>query len=165
MAFRPPAEAPPPSLVAAWQALGMLDARMVPWWAAQWLADGHDGEALRELAGLNDRDVVAIDQLLGDALIDTGTAMPVNDRAAATTDFVEIARQLADHRLTELEVVKAVDEVALKVDYSDDVIELPLGQLYGIEDEWIGGWGRSEPELKAAIRQACDAQLLNAPTI
>jgi hypothetical protein len=25
----------------------------VPWRAAQWLADGHDGEALRELAGLD----------------------------------------------------------------------------------------------------------------
>jgi hypothetical protein len=129
------------------------------------LADGHDGEALRELAGLNDRDVVAIDRLLEHALNDTGTAMPANDRAAATTVFVDIARQFADHRLNERAVVTAVDEVVHKGDYSDDVIELPVGQLFVIEDEWIGGWGRTEPELKAVIQQACKAQLLNAPTI
>jgi hypothetical protein len=36
-------ESPSPFLVAAWMALGMIDIDRVPWWAARWLADGHDG--------------------------------------------------------------------------------------------------------------------------
>ncbi len=35
--------APPAALVAAWLALGLLDVNRVPWWAAAWLAQGHDG--------------------------------------------------------------------------------------------------------------------------
>ncbi len=38
-------ESPPPSLVAAWMVLGMLDIDRVPWWAGQWPVDGHDGPA------------------------------------------------------------------------------------------------------------------------
>jgi hypothetical protein len=36
----------------------------IPWWAAQWLVDGRDGAALRELAGLDGRDVRAVRDLL-----------------------------------------------------------------------------------------------------
>lgn len=48
--------APSPHTVAVWRVLEMLAVERTPWWAAQWLADGHDGEALRELAGLNGKD-------------------------------------------------------------------------------------------------------------
>ncbi len=39
------------------------------------------------------------------------------------------------------------------------MIVLPLGQLYGIDDEWEAGWGRTDTELRAATRQACLDQL------
>ncbi|GGJ73202.1 hypothetical protein GCM10010121_099720 [Streptomyces brasiliensis] len=48
----PTTPASAPRDVAAWFTLDSVSAR-TPWWAAQWLADGHDGEALREMAGLN----------------------------------------------------------------------------------------------------------------
>ena len=54
---------PSPHDVAARFVLGRVSAR-TPWWAAQWLASGHDGEALRETAGLNGRDTRALDDLL-----------------------------------------------------------------------------------------------------
>ncbi|BCJ57014.1 hypothetical protein [Micromonospora endophytica] len=45
--------AKPPHLVTAEHTLGNLDVERVPWYAADWLTTGHDGPALRELAGLD----------------------------------------------------------------------------------------------------------------
>lgn len=58
-------------MVAAWEVLGMLDIDHVPWWAAQWLVDGHDGPALRELGGLGAHDS-SVHDLLPLALAETG---------------------------------------------------------------------------------------------
>ncbi len=46
-------DVPTPRLVAAWLVVGGLATESVPLWAAHWLAQGQDGEALRELAGLH----------------------------------------------------------------------------------------------------------------
>lgn len=53
--------------------LGRVSAR-TPWWVAQWLTDGHDGEALREMAGLNGRDTRALAELLPTVLAEMGVA-------------------------------------------------------------------------------------------
>jgi hypothetical protein len=59
---------PSPVTAAALFVLGAIRIERVPWWAAQWLADGHDGEALRELAGLDGRDPHAVTDLIPSAL-------------------------------------------------------------------------------------------------
>ncbi len=40
-------------------------------------------------------------------------------------------------------------------------MELPLGRLYCIADEWGEGWGRSVEQLTALVFQACEEQLHN----
>jgi hypothetical protein len=54
-------------LVAAEYALGSVAVERVPWNAADWVANGHDGPALRQLAGLNGTDTRLIGELLPDA--------------------------------------------------------------------------------------------------
>ena len=42
--------------------------------------------------------------------------------------------------------------------------EFDLGLLIGLDDEWSGGWGRLEPDLKTAARQELRA-LLRGPDV
>jgi hypothetical protein len=39
------------------------------------------------------------------------------------------------------------------------VMGLPLGGLFGVDDEWGAGWGRSNDELAQVVREACEEQL------
>ncbi len=155
---------PRPTVVAARLALGLLDVNRVPWWAAEWLAQGHDGESLRTLAGLNDRDPLAIHDVLLDALAETGTTVPASDRDAASVVFRDVVRQFVSKHLNERQVARAVDQVLATVMYSNEVVMEPLGQLNGVDDEWSGGWGRNDAELRAIVREACIAQLVDEPS-
>jgi hypothetical protein len=40
--------------------------------------------------------------------------------------------------------------------------DFDLDLFIGLDDEWNGGWGRLEPDLKAAAEQEID-HILNAP--
>jgi hypothetical protein len=148
-------EIPSPTLVAAWLALDMLPAEKVPRWAAFWLAGGHDGTALVDLAGLHGDDPHDVRDLLRAALADCGAVVPTADAAAATVAFTNLARLLVDGKAGERWIVDKVLEIVARSGYADSVIVLPLGQLYGMDDEWGAGWGRTDTELRAVIRQAC----------
>lgn len=82
---------PTPITVAAWFILGVAPTEDVPWWAAQWLADGHDSPALQELAGLNGRDSHTVNDLIPAALAELGIALPSATVAAAAEAFRELA--------------------------------------------------------------------------
>jgi hypothetical protein len=56
-------------------------------------------------------------------------------------------------------VVKRVEQIVLQAEYDEDVLSLPLGHLYGVDDEWEGGWGRTPAELKAEVEARCREQL------
>ena len=58
-------------------------------------------------------------------------------------------------------VGQKVEEVLIRSGYAREVIDLPLGRLYYIADEWGAGWGRTDQELAAIVREACDEQLRN----
>ncbi|HEU0101278.1 MAG TPA: hypothetical protein VFR07_03080 [Mycobacteriales bacterium] len=93
--------APSPELVAAWAALGILRFERVPLWAACWLADGLDGEALGELAGLSGADVQAVRELLPRALAELGAGREGSRRSAllepaAALDLVRATRTAHD---------------------------------------------------------------------
>jgi hypothetical protein len=47
-------------------------------------------------------------------------------------------------------------------DFDPDLIGLPLGWLFGLDDEWSAGWGRTEDELQDAVQRACQDQLVAA---
>jgi hypothetical protein len=155
-------ETPTPAALAAWFVLGITPTERVPWWAAQWLADGHDGQALRELAGLNGRDPHEVNDLLPAALGEIGTALPPTVVAAAAEAFRRLAEMCLSGRAGERWVTQQVEEIVIRADYSSDVLDLPLGQLYGTEDAWEGGWGPPIKELRATVRSCCAAQLRDA---
>jgi hypothetical protein len=150
---------PSPGAVAVWLVLGMLAVERAPWWAAQWLADGHDGEALRELASLNGKDSLAVRDLLPAALAEVGVELPPTYLAAATESFHGLADMLVSRRADPQWVVKRVEQIIVQAQYDSDVLNLPLGRLYGLDDEWEGGWGRTPEELKAEVEARCSEQL------
>ncbi|GAA1994366.1 hypothetical protein [Catenulispora subtropica] len=153
---------PPPDALAARFVLGIAPTENVPWWAAQWLADGYDGPALRELAGLTGRDPHEVNDLLPAALAEMGIRMPPSAVAAASEAFRQMAEMCLTGQAAERWVAQQVEDIVARIDYRSDVIDLPLGRLYGVEDEWEGGWGATVDELKMTVRARC-AEQLRAP--
>jgi len=138
----------------------MVPAERLPLWAAHWLAAGYDGGALVSLAGLGAKDDPRdIRSILPDALADCGITIPDSDTAAAQAAFTHLARMHADGQAAERWILDKVSEIAARSGYATAVTSLPLGQIFSLDDEWGAGWGRTEQELRAAIRTACAAQL------
>ncbi|SEL98284.1 hypothetical protein [Streptacidiphilus jiangxiensis] len=158
----PGARAPAPYVVAAHFVLGRVSAR-TPWWAAQWLAAGHDGEALREMAGLNGRDTRALHDLVPAVLAEMGVGALPEPLAAVTTVFQHMAAECLAGRLDERAVVQQAEEIVISQDYASEILDLPLGRLYGLDDEWQGGWGASVEDLRATVRGHCADQLAEPP--
>ena len=157
-------DVPSPTLVAAWLTLGTLPTERIPLLAAFWLADGYDGAALVDLAGLHGDDPYEVRDLLPAALADCDVAVPTTDAAAAMTAFTSLAQLYADGKAGERWIVDKVSEILARSGYPSSVIALPLGQLYGLDDEWGAGWGRTDAELLAVTREACLDQLRLAAT-
>jgi hypothetical protein len=120
---------------------------------------GYDGERLVYLAGLHGDNPHYVRDALPEALRDCGVEIPGSDVAAATVTFTDIARMHLDGQAGPLWVAQQVDEVLNRSGYSANVIELPLGSLYCIAEEWGEGWGRTVEQLTALVRQACTEQL------
>jgi hypothetical protein len=72
--------------------------------------------------------------------------------------FTAIARLQISGRASERWVVDKVVQIAEPC-FDRTIISLPFGQLYALDDEWGAGWGRTDEQLRAAVRQACTAQL------
>lgn len=156
------APVPSPHNVAARFVLGRVSVR-TPWWAAQWLTDGHDSEALREMAGLNGRDTRALADLLPTVLAEMGVDPLPGTLEAVTMVFRNIAADCLTGRLDERAVVQQVEEIVISHDYASEIIDLPLGLLYGLDDEWQGGWGATVEQLRATVRARCTDQLAQSP--
>lgn len=143
-----------PQAVAAEYALGNADIERVPWYAAEWLARGHDGPALRELAGLDHRDPLLVRELLPHALAEIGMAVP--SRAdAADLWMTRLVQRLLDGEIDERTVS---EEVSAFVSWNLDLDELwqsPFADLHVLVDEWDQGWGRGNHELVTVVRRLC----------
>jgi hypothetical protein len=150
---------PSPQVVAAWTRLGLLPAEKVPLWAAHWLVAGYDGECLVLLAGLHGDDPHDVRDALPGALLDCGVAVPGSDVAAAAVLFTHLARMHAGGLASPEWVGQKVEEVLIRSGYAHELIALPLGRLTYIADEWGAGWGRTDQELAAIVREACQEQL------
>jgi hypothetical protein len=159
-----PGGVPSPQLVAAWLILDALATEAVPLWAAHWIAAGHDGQALAELAGLHGDDPHEVRDLLPAALADCGINTPAepseqHERAAAMVAFTAIARLHASGGATERWVVDKVVQITAPHSFKPSLTSLPLGKLFTLDDEWRAGWGRTDEQLREAVRQACAQQL------
>jgi hypothetical protein len=152
-------EVPPPLLVASWEWLGLLPTDRVPLWAAHWIVGGHDGPALVYLAGLHGDDPREVHDALPEALLDCGVEMPDSDVAAANVAFTHTARLHVDRLIDPRWVLDQVGQIVARSEYSVSVMDLPLGGLFGVDDEWGAGWGRSTVELAEVVGDACEEQL------
>jgi hypothetical protein len=97
--------------------------------------------------------------LLPAALAETGVELPPTHLAAASEAFRDLAEMLVSRRADPWWVVKRVEQIMVQVQYDTDVLNLPLGHLYGLDDEWDGGWGRAPAQLKAEVEARCSEQL------
>ena len=166
---------PTPRLVSAWAVLGRLATERAPMWAAQWLVQGYDGPALRELAGLDGSDPIAVRELLPAALGETGVPGPsdadVDDvcrsERVARLDIVyrDVAQLCLDGRASERWVGDKVAEIVSDELYSEEATVPPLGELFSLDDEWGAGWGRTDQELAHEVRRACRRQVELPPTL
>ena len=152
-------DVPSPLLVASWERLGLLPTDGVPLWAAYWIVGGHDGAALVHLAGLHGDDPREVHDALPDALRDCGVELPDSDVAAAAVAFAHAARLHLNRLVGPQWVLRQVGLIVARSGYSGDVMDLPLGGLFGVDDEWGSGWGRPTDELADLIREVCEEQL------
>lgn len=165
----PDDEVPPPSLVAAWLALGCLAPERVPFWAARWLADGLDGPALRALAGVSGKDAREVRDLLAAALQEAGVYVPdpqdleavrlARRRSWVRVTYNDIARLCTDGRAGPRWAVDKVYEIVNNNNFDDDVTSPPLARVFGLYDEWGAYWARPDAELEEGVRSACHEQL------
>lgn len=152
-------EIPSPGLVAALAKLGIAPTERIPLWAAHWLVAGYDGEHVVHLAGLHGDDPHEVRDSLPAALEECGVILPDSDVAAATVAFTRFARMHVDGLAGALWIAQKVDEVLCRSDFADGIVTLPLGQLFGITDEWGAGWGHTDEQLAEVVRNACEEQL------
>ena len=161
---------PTPGMVSAWSVIGRLAAERVPMWAAHWLVQGYDGPALRELAGLDGSDRTSVRELLPVALGEAGCEVtPDSDDADArirsgriarlNVVYHDVAQLCLDGLASERWVLDKVAEIVSDELYSDEAIAPPLGQLFGLDDEWGAGQGRTKEELAEEVRRACQLQV------
>jgi len=121
--------------------LDLVSSDQLPDLAARWLAlDVVDTESIRMLAGADSRDPWAIEQLLVESVSEADVAVP-SDRAEAQRIAVDwVATMWRESRGTRW-------AVATLARLGETNLDFDLGFFIGLNDEWDGGWGRSQPDL------------------
>ena len=68
----------------------------------------------------------------------------LNLREAAQLVLTHEAKQCLAGRITERALAAAIEDLYIRSGYSDELLRQPLGKAYGFDDEWTGGWGRTD---------------------
>jgi len=137
--------------------LGLVRSDDLPDLAARWLAaDLVDTEAVRMLAGHDPNDPWMLQKLLTDSILEAGVtvstgASEVQDIAVAW--ITGTWRESGDTRWA----------VATLARLGETDPDFDLGLFIGLDDEWSGGWGRLESDLKAAAKGELE-RLTHGPT-
>ncbi|MFJ8690546.1 hypothetical protein [Micromonospora wenchangensis] len=152
----------PPHLVAAEYVLGSMIVERMPWYAADWLADGHDGPALRELAGLDGTDTRLIGELFPAALGETGVRVP-SAAEAADTWLATLAQRLVDGAIDERTVSERVSAFVCEHGDLDEIRHRPFAELNMLADEWDQDGGRGNREVASVVRLLCRDHLSRVP--
>ncbi|MEM9518042.1 MAG: hypothetical protein AAGA37_01865 [Actinomycetota bacterium] len=126
----------------------VVDAREIPTVAAWPVAEGVDDDDLVGLAGL---DLGPFDprdarQALSEFVESVGSRLPrpeALDVAAAT-----LARAVLSTTTQPERALRRFYELAVEADYPDDDAVM---QLYGLDDEWHGGWGRLREQIAIEV--------------
>lgn len=140
--------------------LRLGDARRLPDLAAQYVAFGINSDALIDLAGLDvgqPTDPFDARDLYTQFLVDV--SLPTN--RDADTEVCLASAFLARQSLLRLEQPRQLCQrfytLAVALDHEWPFEE--IGELYGLDDEWLGGWGRTPEQLEAATDAACKSLL------
>lgn len=152
---------PRPEYVAGLLSIDMLiglEAKRTPMWATWWLVQGRDGPELRSLAGLSGDDPFDVRDAARAALDEMGIPC-VSPEEACRVVFDRWAVECLSGEIDERGVLRRVEDLYRGSGYEGWVLEQPLGAIYGAGDEWEGGWGRLENDLRAAVKSACQLQL------
>jgi hypothetical protein len=56
-------------------------------------------------------------------------------------------------------VISAVTGTIEQNNWATEFYDEPLGSLIGLDDELAGGWGRTEANIEADVREACERQV------
>lgn len=144
--------------------LDILAAESVPLWAAHWLVQGNDGDALVELAGLSGEDTRTVRDLLPAALAEAGVPDLTSTQAEAKVAFDHIASLHLDGLASWGWVIDVVRETISQSGYAFELFDEPLSAVYGLDEELEGHWGRSEAEAGKAVHAACEEQLGRQPS-
>jgi len=114
-----------------------------------------DSPSTRMLAGHSPDDPWMLDQLLVQAAEETGATAPTDppSQQAVAVDWVTTTwRHSHDTRAA----------IATLARLGETYPDFDLGLFIGLNDEWNGGWGRLEPDLKAAAEQEIN-HILHGP--
>jgi hypothetical protein len=80
-------------------------------------------------------------------------------QAALKVAYDHIARMHLNGRVRWAWVVNQVAGLVIDNGYASEVLEQPLGELWGIDDELGEPWSRTDEELAGVVRQACIEQV------
>ena len=112
--------------------------------AARWLASGLlDTESVRELAGCDRHDPWALEQLLAESVSEANVDLPddpITVRSVAVDWVTSTWRSTHNTRWA----------VATLARLGETHFDFNLGLFIGLNDEWGGGWGRSDADLDRA---------------
>lgn len=133
--------------------LGLVRSDELPNLAARWLAaETFDTESVRMLAGQDPHDPWELERLLVDSVSEAEVTVP-SDHAAVqgiALDWVTATWHQSQAGRWAVATLARLGET-----YPD----FDLGLFIGLNDEWNGGWGRLEPDLKAAMARELDRLL------
>lgn len=120
---------------------------------------GAEGEGIVALACVDAGDVREIHDAIPAALRDAGVAPITEVAAAARLSFDHIARMHLGGKGAWRWVISAVIGTFEQNNWAAEFYEEPLGSLVGLDDELSASWGRTEPEVAVAVRDACERQV------
>ncbi|MCP4086190.1 MAG: hypothetical protein GY745_14210 [Actinomycetia bacterium] len=136
------------------------DARNLPNLAAQYVAFGINSDALIDLAGLDLRhpaDPFDARDKYAEFLVDVGQETDLDDDSQVGL----ASALLAKRSLLRLEPPGQTSQrfytLAVALNYEWPLEE--IGELYALDDEWQGGWGRTPDQLEVAADAACKSLL------
>ena len=115
--------------------------------AARWLAsDLADTESIRLLAGHDRHDPWALEQLLADVASEADIDVPSDPDTVQ-----EIAVGWISSTWRETQDTRWAITTLARLGETDP--EFDLGLFIGLDDEWSGGWGRLDADLKQAAKR------------
>lgn len=130
--------------------LGLVRSDELPNLAARWLASAVvDTESVRMLAGEDPHDPWTLERLLAEAVSEANVVVPSGNAEAQriAVDWVTATwRGSGDTRWA----------VRTLAQLGETDPEFDLGLFVGLDDEWNGGWGRLEPDLRADAMRELD---------